>query len=61
MNIEVGISALILIFVLVGAAYDVELSPEGRALHSRKYRYVYWRLYVCRLAVCVFVWRTLTD
>lgn len=40
MNIEAGISALILVFVLVGAAYDVELSYESRALHSRKYRCV---------------------
>uniref|UniRef100_K3XB05 Major facilitator superfamily (MFS) profile domain-containing protein n=1 Tax=Globisporangium ultimum (strain ATCC 200006 / CBS 805.95 / DAOM BR144) TaxID=431595 RepID=K3XB05_GLOUD len=40
MNVEAGISALVVVFVLAGAAYDVELSPEGRALHSRKYR---WR------------------
>lgn len=44
MNVEAAISALILVFVLAGAAYDVELSPEGRALHSRAYR--------CALAAC---------
>lgn len=47
MNIEAGISVLILVFVLVGAAYDVELSREGRALHSRKYRCVF----VCAVVV----------
>jgi sugar phosphate permease len=37
---EVIISFLILLFVIGGAIYDVELSPEGRCLHSRAYR---WR------------------
>lgn len=55
MNIEAGISALILVFVLVGAVYDVELSPEGRALHSRKYRCVRT---CCR---CLSVDAKLTD
>ncbi|KAE8882108.1 hypothetical protein PF005_g11531 [Phytophthora fragariae] len=40
MNVETVTSLLILVFVVCGAFYDVELSPEGRALHSRGYR---WR------------------
>lgn len=54
MNIEAGISALILVFVLAGATYDVELSPNGRALHSRKYRYVI-HVYVRYVCVCMAV------
>ncbi|EGZ15442.1 hypothetical protein PHYSODRAFT_251056 [Phytophthora sojae] len=40
MDVETLTSLLILVFVVCGALYDVELSPEGRALHSRGYR---WR------------------
>ncbi|KAG7381683.1 hypothetical protein PHYPSEUDO_005730 [Phytophthora pseudosyringae] len=40
MNVETATSLLILVFVVCGALYDVELSREGRALHSRGYR---WR------------------
>ncbi|KAG7401537.1 hypothetical protein PHYBOEH_000595 [Phytophthora boehmeriae] len=40
MSAQTVISTLILVFVVCGALYDVELSPEGRALHSRRYR---WR------------------
>ncbi|KAL4165324.1 hypothetical protein KRP22_004053 [Phytophthora ramorum] len=40
MNVETATSLLILVLVVCGAYYDVELSPEGRALHSRGYR---WR------------------
>ncbi|KAL3671214.1 hypothetical protein V7S43_003146 [Phytophthora oleae] len=40
MNVETVTSLLILVFVVCGAFYDVELSSEGRALHSRGYR---WR------------------
>jgi hypothetical protein len=38
MSVETAISLLILVFVVCGAFYDAELSPEGRALHSRGYR-----------------------
>ncbi|KAJ0408159.1 hypothetical protein P43SY_002129 [Pythium insidiosum] len=34
------ISLIIVVFVIFGAIYDVELNHEGRALHSRAYR---WR------------------
>jgi hypothetical protein len=40
MNVEAGISVVILAFVVLGGVYDVELSAEGRALHSRGYRWV---------------------
>ncbi|TMW64357.1 hypothetical protein Poli38472_012979 [Pythium oligandrum] len=40
MGIETAISLLIVVFVVVGAVYDVELNHEGRVLHSRGYR---WR------------------
>lgn len=38
MDVEAGISLVILAFVVLGGVYDVELSAEGRALHSRGYR-----------------------
>lgn len=40
MSIEGWISLLILLFVIFGAVYDVELSSEGRLLHTRAFR---WR------------------
>ncbi|DAZ95337.1 TPA: hypothetical protein N0F65_002522 [Lagenidium giganteum] len=40
MSIEAWISLLIILFVIAGAAYDVEMSREGRLLHSRAFR---WR------------------
>ncbi|KAE9008731.1 hypothetical protein PF005_g11529 [Phytophthora fragariae] len=40
MDAQVVISLLILAFVTAGVIYDVELSPQGRKLHSRGYR---WR------------------
>ncbi|KAG3199030.1 hypothetical protein PC128_g5604 [Phytophthora cactorum] len=40
MDAQVVISLLILAFVSCGVVYDVELSPQGRKLHSRGYR---WR------------------
>ncbi|EEY58155.1 Major Facilitator Superfamily (MFS) [Phytophthora infestans T30-4] len=40
MDVQVVILLLILAFVICGVVYDVELSPQGRKLHSRRYR---WR------------------
>ncbi|KAG7381684.1 hypothetical protein PHYPSEUDO_005731 [Phytophthora pseudosyringae] len=40
MDAQVAISLLILAFVSCGVVYDVELSPQGRKLRSRRYR---WR------------------
>ncbi|ETL46347.1 hypothetical protein F441_03911 [Phytophthora nicotianae CJ01A1] len=40
MDTQIVISLLILAFVSCGVVYDVELSPQGRKLHSRRYR---WR------------------
>lgn len=38
MGVTAAISLLVLAFVVLGGLYDVELSAEGRALHSRGYR-----------------------
>jgi hypothetical protein len=38
MDAQVVISLLILGFVTCSVIYDVELSPQGRKLHSRGYR-----------------------
>ncbi|CAH0518664.1 unnamed protein product [Peronospora belbahrii] len=40
MDAQVVVSLLILSFVICGVVYDVELSPQGRLLHSKSYR---WR------------------
>ncbi|KAI9915377.1 hypothetical protein PsorP6_007811 [Peronosclerospora sorghi] len=40
MDAQVVISMLILTFVIGSVIYDVELNPQGRKLHSRRYR---WR------------------
>ncbi|KAL4144873.1 hypothetical protein PRNP1_013998 [Phytophthora ramorum] len=40
MDAQIVISLLILAFLTCGVIYDVELSPQGRKLHSRSYR---WR------------------
>ncbi|GMF09306.1 unnamed protein product [Phytophthora lilii] len=41
MSAQVVTSLMILAFIACGVLYDIQLSPQGRLLHSQAYRYAY--------------------